>query len=569
MSFFIREASADDLNRLRKSLTEWGTKKVGNLETKLGEKVEITSCKCCDVYSLSLDTLIEKRESKVVIKPSKKDQLATSPRVAHGSINIWSTPTPTGFKNSFVETFHIDTISGTEYYVPCKDCNEKGHNDCPSCNKSGKEKCGACHATKRVDCSSCNGYGFFDCANCNHTGQVNVDCSVCHKGYVNCNACGGDGHFRNSQGNKIECRACNGTGDDVCGACGGRGFDTVRCNQCNSGEIPCKTCRTQKTVPCTACDPNGLIPCSTCLGKTLVDCVPCKTLGGFKHSENLNYTTHIEQNEVFLSPLESIKKDHFLDYKEKQEYLSDQFSMADIQEKIPFPELHPTLTELQSHVQSSRPPATLKERLVYGKDSVLDVHFKYEGQEGHAYYYLNFGSLVVTKDPLSNKHKKSSDELTASFKKAKATHNFAEAQKIIARAEELKLGSLAKTWKAEIEALKEKLRKEEVDRFIHKVKRPTLIAVPLGFWLVGGFLTSLSITILLIFAFLAFGAYQNTSKDNKLEIAQHKKDLHKQVKRLAMIYGISIAVIFGLNYYSAQKDTEQFFRRGILLQGQK
>lgn len=569
MSFFIREADPSDIAKLKKSLTAWGTQKVGKLESQLGDKVELTSCKCCDIYALSLDTLIEKRKSEVKIKPSEKGNLATAPNVAHGSLNIWSTPTPAGFKSDFKDDFYIDDIKGTEFYAPCKSCGEKGNVDCPSCAKTGKEKCGSCNATKRVNCGSCNGYGFFNCSDCNQTGFVSTSCPVCAKGSVDCNSCGGKGYHWGHDNNKIDCRSCNATGDAPCGACGGRGSESVRCGSCNNGQIACDTCRSQKTVPCRTCDPNGNVPCQVCTGRTLIDCDPCKTKGGFKHHEQIVYTTVIEENQILVSPIKDLNKSINYSLYETVNHVKGHLTLEEIQTQIESPELKDVLNDVYKHVNTHRPPATLLDRLMLKKGSVLDIHFKYEGVAGHAFFEPGTGVLVVDVNPIQDKQKKSQDRLLSLYGTAKKNLNFAEARKLIGEAKELKFEDLANKWKNEIDGLEEKQRREIVGGFISKVKIPAFYATGFVFWLIMGFIAPMSLTMLGIFMFLAFRTERATSKDTTVKVPQHKLELKKQLTKLSIYYVIATVLIMGVSYYTSQSTVEKIFKQGMPLKETK
>lgn len=569
MSFFIREADPSDIALLKKSLNHWGTQKVGKLETSLGDKIEMSSCKCCDIYALSLDTLVEKRKSEVTIKPSGKGSLAAAPNVAHGSLNIWSTATPPGFKKDFREDFHIEVIRGTEFYKPCTPCGEKGNVDCPSCNKSGKEKCGDCHATKRVNCGSCNGYGSFNCLDCNQTGFINVACPVCYKGSVDCNSCGGKGYHYGHDNNKIDCRSCNATGNAPCGACGGKGSESARCRSCTNGQIPCNTCRSQKTVPCVKCDPNGNVPCGICNGRTLVDCDPCKTKGGFRHEEQIVYTTVIEENQILVSPIKDLAKSINYSLQEKVNHIKDHLTLEEIQAQISAPELKDVLNDVYKHVNTNRPPSTLLDRLMLKKSSVIDAHFKYEGTAGHAYFEPSFSLLVVDVNPVQDKQKKSGDRLSSLYGTAKKDKNWAEARKLISEAKDAMLNDQASKWKIEIDGLEEKQRREVVGNFIKTVKIPAFYGTGLVFWFIAGFIVPMSMTMLGIFMFLAFRTERGTSKDTSIKIPIHKVELKKQLIKLAVFYAVATAFVMGVSYYTAESKIQKIYQQGMPLKETK
>lgn len=557
MSIFVRAANEAEVKKFQSSLSQWSKEKLGALEPTLGEKVKIVSCQCCDIYNIGVDTLIETRTTQKHTEPFKKSNLPATPNVAHGSFNIWSKSSPTLLKSDFLAGSVTEDIPGTEFYSPCKTCNERGNTDCQRCQQKGKEVCSSCDGHKRIDCPSCNGYGFFNCKDCNHTGMVEIDCSVCNKGDVSCRGCSGTGQYW-SGGKYFDCRQCNGRGKATCMACGGRGSETVRCTTCNNGEIPCKTCRTQKTVLCQTCDPQGFVACADCRGRTVLDCKPCGTMGGFKTVEQLTYTTHIESNEILLSSLEKIKDKIRLKFMDGLSFHAPQLSLSDISMKVGQAELLGPLTEIFNHVSQNKPTTTLLEKVRVEKAIVLDVTFEYEGTKGHAFLEFNNGLLNVDINPLEGKVGKLRETLSADFLKAKNAMQLDVAKQIIKKAQDNKLADLAQSWKSQIDAIETRLSQEASAAFI-RIKQPLIWSLGPLIWLLVGFFTPMSLTVLALFLVFTFLEAQKSSKDINKKKDLHVAELKKQMISMAGIFAVCAAVICGVNIYKTKSETARIY----------
>lgn len=567
MSFFVRNPSPEEVAKFKKFLNTWSEQKTGALESKLGDKIQLENSNSCDVYTVSIDTLLEERSTEVKAQPNKKDKLNPSPTVAHGSVNVWSKPSPASLSQKFEITTLSEEIPGTEYYIGCKTCQEKGHTDCPTCQKTGKLVCGQCNGSKKHDCPSCNGYGFFNCTDCGHTGFVEIGCSVCDDGQAKCNGCGGKGYHSIKIGESVDCRQCNATGKTTCLACGGKGSETVKCTTCNNGEIPCKTCRTQKIVACQNCDPSGNVTCSKCKGQTTLSCQPCNSQGGFRHVENLVYKTSIVNNELTISPIEKIRDKIRLSFKDHTILTESKLEMDKIRSQITQPELLKPIEQIHTHVTQNRPNSTLLEKFTMKKATVLDMNFKYENQNGHAYFDPGSGLLYVDVNPLENKISNSRDQLKAAYIEAKNKQDITQARQLIEKARQLKAKDLADSWKAEIDSLENKINSKEAQEFIKKVKIPVLYGSGALAWLLAGFITPMSLTILIVFLFL--GYYEAKDSTIKLEAgrAKHEKQLKSQLTKLGLIYVAVILVTFYFSYSGNNSAIEKTIKNGAPLTG--
>lgn len=566
MNFFVRQPKPEELAKFKKLLNTWSEQKTGALESKLGDKSEIKSCKACEVYSVSLETLIEDRTTELATQPQKKNQLALTPTVAHGSFNVWNKPSPPSLSMQFQEMTVAEEIPGTEYYSGCKTCQEKGHTDCTTCQKAGKLICGDCNGQKKVDCPSCNGYGVFDCNSCVQ-GFVEIDCSVCDKGEVKCNGCGGSGRHDRFSSNAMDCRLCNGSGHTRCISCGGKGEETVPCVKCKAGVIPCQTCRTQKIVECQACDPKGHVTCHKCKGQTVLSCTPCNSQGGFRHVEKLVYKTSIESNELTVSPLEKIRDKIRLTFQEHATITDVRLAMDIVRQNVSDQELLGPVEQIMNHVSQNRPNSTLLEKLSLKKAIVLDVEYTYEGQKGHSYFDYESGLLLVDVNPLENKISDSKERLKKSYAEAKSAQNIPKARSIIQEAQKLKLKDLAAQWKQEIDTIENKIRSEEASHFIKTVRNPVLLAFGPVFWLMAGFFTPLSLTLLIGFTFMGFYHVSTSSKDLAAGKEKHQKELVSKVKTFGTIYLVITLLGLTVTWYSTTNSTERAFKLGAPLSG--
>lgn len=168
----------------------------------------------------------------------------------------------------------------------CVKCGGEGH--CPECEGDKKcLKCGGKGYTEVVcpdrDCRTCGGSG--RCVDCGGTGRKL--CTTCKgRGHifvtetVPCKLCGGDGHYTDGRGNRLQCPQCSGKGHltrDIpkpCTACGGGG--KVPCGTCR-GTGRCADCGGRGWKTCEKCDARGMIrkTCSHCSGSG-----HCPTCGG-------------------------------------------------------------------------------------------------------------------------------------------------------------------------------------------------------------------------------------------------------------------------------------------------
>ncbi|MNL22121.1 hypothetical protein D3C87_1434490 [compost metagenome] len=172
-------------------------------------------------------------------------------------------------------------------------------------------------------------------------------------------------------------------------------------------------------------------------------------------------------------------------------------------------------------------------------------------------------------NPIQDKQKKSQDRLSSLYGAAKKNLAFAEARKLISEAKDLKFDDLANKWKIEIDGLEEKQRREVVGGFITKVKIPAFYIAGFVFWLLMGFITPMSLTMLGIFMFLAFRTERSTSKDTSIKVPQHKLELKKKLTKLSIYYAIATALIIGVSFYTSQSNVEKIFKQGMPLKETK
>ena len=112
-----------------------------------------------------------------------------------------------------------------------------------------------------IDCRRCNGSGEEDCERCN--GKGNEDCRYCD----------GDGKF--------ECDTCSGEGTEECGYCDGNGTETEEDDEGNEIEVECVHCDGTGTRYCRDCGGGGNFECSECLGSGDKTCEECGGNGEF------------------------------------------------------------------------------------------------------------------------------------------------------------------------------------------------------------------------------------------------------------------------------------------------
>lgn len=166
----------------------------------------------------------------------------------------------------------------------CKKCNNTGKTTCNNCKGSGEKnlKCTNCNKGY-ITCSKCNGKGQYTCPECNGKCKFLISCKQCGgQGRYTCNTCGGTGQ------RKQQCRACVGSGKvrEYYGSVETR----VICYNCNgSGSVfePCTRCGAKGERICATCSGKGEYweTCSECGGQGIISCdreVPCPTCGG-KH----------------------------------------------------------------------------------------------------------------------------------------------------------------------------------------------------------------------------------------------------------------------------------------------
>lgn len=183
---------------------------------------------------------------------------------------------------------------GYGYFV-CGNCN--GNSDCPDCVDGRREV--RDDDIESSKCTSC--YGSARCIYCDGSGRRNGrDCNLCKNGV--CKACDGTGinpyskYVENAQRvTKSICSTCSGSGS--------------LCGSCNSGVIPCKSCRgtgkVQKggtggsggggsiIVPddsCVYCAGLGVDKCYDCVTGSCIECggdgrIPHYISGDIKYSD--------------------------------------------------------------------------------------------------------------------------------------------------------------------------------------------------------------------------------------------------------------------------------------------
>ena len=171
----------------------------------------------------------------------------------------------------------------------CGTCHGKGTVLCKNCGGKKEFECSSCHGKgHKATCSQCGSTGKMTCTECYGTGKVEVDCRVCHNGYVqghewiNCARCHGSGILPNGN----SCSSCSGRGQierlvqKLCPACHGdyKGFKGKEiCYRCDgTGKESCDRCRGTGKAICKTCDGDGKVKCERCKGKGQVKCPECK-----------------------------------------------------------------------------------------------------------------------------------------------------------------------------------------------------------------------------------------------------------------------------------------------------
>jgi hypothetical protein len=173
-----------------------------------------------------------------------------------------------------------------------------------------------------IDCRRCNGSGEEDCERCD--GKGNEDCGYCD----------GDGKF--------ECDTCSGEGTEECRYCDGKGTETeteeddegeeveveVECSGCGgSGTEYCRDCGGEGEFECDGCDGSGDKTCEECGGAGEFSCGWCEG-NGEETSDEVKY---------------SITRKLYITLGNKlSEYLNDRILLTDFEEldadneKVPY-----------------------------------------------------------------------------------------------------------------------------------------------------------------------------------------------------------------------------------------
>lgn len=556
MSNLAISVKAEFIENFKKALSKWSQEKYGALAPDLGGKITIKESKAFKIVQISLDTLAEQRTKENIIVPSKDRSLTKSPIVHSTAVDIWKFSTPDHFTQNFSESLMEHSYPGTEFYVACTPCAETGAIGCTTCNQHGVLTCGECDGTRKVDCPSCNGFGEFNCATCDGTSEVTERCSICYRGQVDCEGCGGAGyHTRNFE--NYDCNLCNRSGKKRCPKCGGDGEQTVKCTSCRGGSIPCTTCRTQKQVVCTNCDSNGNVTCGTCKGKKTVQCRPCKGEGGHRHHVQVTATTTVTPNSLVLSPIDKISEKLQPLFSKKVQDFRKTYSLQEIIDLAKDESLTSYINELFSHVQTLKNNATLLEQFTVGETQVLSVEFDYLGNLGKALFDINSSKLFFEQDPLTHLQKNLNGNLENKFNAALATSDYLKCKEIINEAQNNKLSILVTQMQ---NRMNQQIKKQDENKRLKKgkfIQRYAYFALASICWFLVGFVMPVSLTLLCVILFFTY------------EICAHHKDFKavptdenfKEAKKSYVKLAVLLVAIMACNWFYVRDVEETDFMK--------
>lgn len=491
------------VEKFKKQLESWRESSYGALAPNFFNDLQIVEKNGHRLLTISLDTMAEERSTQSSIRGSKKNTLPDFAAISPDKVDPWNIPTPDSFKSSFEVHETTNVYLGTAHYVPCKDCKEAGEFNCGSCNQTGKITCVTCNGNRKINCSACNGYGELNCGTCSGAGRFDTNCPACHKGGVDCNACGGKGHHRTSNGDKFPCRSCNGTGDDRCTKCGGVGQIEVVCRDCRNGNVECRTCRTQKLVNCHTCSANGQITCLDCKGTTTIPCKPCESQGGFKKSILVKSFTSIHPNSLFLSPLENMSE-RKMGKNTTVSSIAPQHTLEELVTLSKESDLKPHLEEIYNHVNATKASTNLLEQFRIDESRIYYFKTNYNNSVGLFMYDEIANKLYVEQDPLKNYQQDTEKQLVSEFNKALAQKDYSSCENVLKKLLGAKLAQKEKELRqkmlTQIRTLDEAAR-TKLGRFFHL---GTFLGVSTIVWLCAAFIVPMSVPVLITSYILIF-----------------------------------------------------------------
>lgn len=139
------------------------------------ERIQIRSVTPSATFKYTLETFIEKRETKWKSEPSSGRDIATSGAPAPGPWDIPLTP-----KQPFKNEKRTMEVPNTQCLRPCSDCQAHGDVRCKHCAGRGHDTCRACGGSgQRLQdqCARCGGTGTTECTWCHRRGMV--QCTTC------------------------------------------------------------------------------------------------------------------------------------------------------------------------------------------------------------------------------------------------------------------------------------------------------------------------------------------------------------------------------------------------------
>lgn len=542
----------ENLNLIKDALEHWNQKSYGPLAPNFKEKVNIKKVEGFKVLKLSLDTLSESRKREERKNASKKSSLPTSATISLANVDPWTYPTPPHFTTSFEEKSESLIVPGSEFYEKCSPCAETGSLGCKACQEVGSFLCDVCEGDKKIDCPTCDGFGELHCRTCGGVGAYEQDCSACHRGNIDCDACSGRGYHYGKE-SKYDCRQCDGTGNKTCPRCGGAATETKKCTGCSNGNIACQTCRTQKKVKCNKCNPEGRIQCATCSGNKSVKCKECEGLAGFKKSIFVHRRSHIESNEIKLSALNNLPEHFTLDFKENISTHQPTFTVEELIDLAKEPNLNSHLQELINHVQQVRSTTHLLERFSILEAKLVRLDFEYEGSLGQALYDVNSGKLYLEKDPLRNHRTNFKDRLKEDFERKLKDSNYSACEELYAETKKYTFLDLEKDFRQRIDSQKSTQDQAARARYAPFVRIRLPLAVVALIWLALGFIVPMSLTLLGVLIALV---YYFCSKQSEYADPPTYSEI-KEAKKNYLKISIAVVILLVANFFyvtSFQKD---------------
>lgn len=556
----------DNLNSIKDALERWSQTFYGPLAPNFKEKVNIKEAKGFKILKISLDSLSESRrkeERKSAIK--KNPRIPTSATISLATVDPWTFPTPSQFKTSFEEVVEPLTVPGSEFYEKCSPCGETGALGCTACQQVGSFLCDTCEGDKQIDCPTCDGFGELNCSTCKGVGAYEANCSACNRGAIECDACSGRGHHYGKDSNKYDCRQCDATGKKTCPRCGGAATETKKCTNCQNGNIPCQTCRTQKKVKCTKCNPQGRIVCSTCSGKQMVTCKECSGLGGFRKFISVFIQSHIESNEIKLSAIKDLPQLFKPEFKENLNVHQPTFTYEELVDLTKEPNVNAHLQELVNHIQQVRSNTHHLERFSILEAQLVKLDFEYERSVGQALYDVHSGKLFMEKDPLKNHHSDRKERICAEFDQKLKSANYAACEELIAETKKYLFLDLEKDFRQRIDSQKVQQDKAARAKYAPFVNIGTPLGAVALLWMILGFIVPMSITLL---GALLVTAYYVCSKqsnfDNPPTYNEIKETKKNYVKLSALLILTLIVNFFYVDSFQKEKANRSLKRAEVI-----